>query len=123
MAAISGKSGWVSIGGGEINGIKSWTINYKQSVGNSTDFQSDGVTEYTPTITDWSGSFTGDKDGAPIDITAGVVAGSFKESETAGQLWTGNVIVTGIAGKTAYDGLVTYDYTFVGTGALTVATA
>lgn len=105
----------------EVDGIKSWTVNYKQSVGNSTDFQSDGVTEYTPTITDWSGSFSGDKDGAPLAMGSAVYA-AFGESKTSTQNWVGQIIITGVTPKTAYDGLVTYDYTFVGTGHLEVPT-
>jgi hypothetical protein len=66
----------------------------------------------------WSGSFSGFKDGAPL-AKGTELAAQFKESAVAAQKWTGTIIITTVGSATAVDGIVAYDYTFTGTGALT----
>ena len=122
MSKLAGKAGAVTIGGSPVLGISSWSIDYKFDVEDSTDFDSSGTSEFIPTISSWSGSFEGFKDGASIAGGA-IVAGIFKESQTSTQKWTGNVIITGASPNTPVKGIVSYKYTFQGTGALTVPTA
>lgn len=122
MARVTGTAGEVTITGGTVAGIKSWTINYVADTQESTAFDSTGVGSYLGTITHWSGSFEGYKDGAPVAIGGAAVAGVFKETQTATQKWSGNIIITGITPKTDIKSLVTYAYTFQGTGVLTVPT-
>ena len=122
MAKLAGKAGAVTIGGSPVLGMSSWSIDYKHEVEDSMDFDSGGTAEFIPTISSWSGSFDGFKDGAPIGIGA-IVAGIFKESQTSTQKWTGNVIITGVSSTAPVKGIVAYKYTFQGTGALTVPTA
>ena len=121
--ALSGKSGAVEIAAGEIAGINTWSLSYDYSTVAVTDFQDDGVTAKISTISEWSGSFSGFKDAAPITLAGAIVAVELKESETAGQTWTGNCILTNLSSEVAFEGAVTYSYTFEGTGVLTIATA
>ena len=122
MAAIAGISGAVTVAAGEVNGIKNWSLDYNFDALDSTDFQSDGVAEFIPGKSQWSGSFDGDKDGAPLTIGT-EIALVLKESDTANQQWNGQAIVTGISSSVASDGIVTYSYSFQGTAALTIASA
>ena len=122
MSRLAGKAGEVTIGGATVAGIKSWTIDQAVDVHESTAFDSSGVKAYIPGSSGWSGSFEGYKDGAPLTIGT-EIALVLKESQTATQKFNGQAIITGLSGGTSIDGLVTYSYTFQGTGALTIPTA
>jgi len=125
MASISGKSGFVKYDGGtEITGIKSWTIDAVADALETTDFADAGVRSFIAGCTSWSGSFEGYKEGATPAILSGTVySGDFGESDTTGQHWTGDILITGSHASVSFDGVVAYSYDFQGTGALTDATA
>ncbi len=120
MARLSGKAGEVTVAGVSVTGIKSWTLDQKVEALDSTGFDSSGVKAFIPGASEWSGSFEGSKDGAPLTIGT-EIALVLKESQTATQKHTGQAIVTGLSAKTDISGLVSYSYTFQGTGALTIA--
>ena len=122
MARLAGKGGEVTQGGSTIAGIREWSIDYKMGTAETTGFDSSNVKTFLPTISEWSGSFSGHKDGAPVAIGT-EVALQLKESQTSTQKWTGQAILTGISGAASVDGLVEYSYTFQGTAALTPPTA
>jgi len=122
MAHLSGKSGAVTLAGGEETGIRAWSVDYTVEALEVTDFQDDGVRAYIPGPSGWSGTFEGMKDGAAYAIGS-EVALVLKESETANQLFSGQAIITGLHASTPWDGVVSYSYDFQGTAALTVATA
>ncbi|MDH5664744.1 MAG: hypothetical protein OEY10_00400 [Nitrosopumilus sp.] len=122
MAALHGKSGAVTVGGSEVNGIGTWSVDYTVNADDTTDFQSDGVSEFIAGVSQWSGSFSGMKDGAPLTIGS-EIALVLKESDTANQLFSGQAIITGLAASTDKGSPVAYDYSFQGTGALTIPTA
>lgn len=105
-----------------IAGIKAWTLNYVADTQESTAFDSTGVASYLSSISHWAGSFDGFKDGAPLGIGS-IVTLSLQESTTSTQKWLGNAIITNATPKTDVKSLVTYNYTFQGTGSLTVPTA
>ena len=119
---ISGKAGEVKAPGG-ITGIKSWTLTYEVDALDATSFVHAGVSAFKPGITRWSGSFEGYKTGVPIAGLHTEVALELLESQTANQDWTGQAIITSITPSTDHDGLVSYSYTFQGTGALIVPIA
>jgi len=125
MTSISGKGGFVKYSGGtEITGIKSWTIDAVVDAIETTDFADAGVRAYIAGCSGWSGSFEGYKEGATPDILSGTVySADFGESDTTGQHWTGDILITGSSANVSFDGVVAYSYTFQGTGALTDATA
>jgi len=124
MARLAGTGGNVKYGAGPttVAGIKSWTLDYVYNTAEGTGFDSSGHKEFKPTLDEWSGSFEGSKDGAPISIGT-EVALELEESATAGQEWTGQAIITAVHSSVTVEGLVTYSYDFQGTGALTVASA
>ena len=122
MAHYSGRGGSVS-DGTVITGIKSWTIDYTVGVVDTTDFTASGVRSILPSVSQWSGSFEGYKDGTArvLGVTTAVTL-TLKETQTAGEVWSGSAFITGIHPSVAYDGTVNYAYDFEGTSTLTVPT-
>ncbi|MCK5020861.1 MAG: hypothetical protein KAS32_27825 [Candidatus Peribacteraceae bacterium] len=122
MARVSGYGGSVNVGG-VVAGIREWSIDYNAEALNSSGYDTGRPKAFWPGQTEWSGSFNGPKDGIPVAIGALVAGATFLESAVALQVWTGDIYVTGISPSSSVDGLVMYNYTFQGTGALTPAGA
>jgi len=100
-----------------IAGINSWTLDYTSDALETTDFADAGVKSYIIGASGWSGSFAGYKDGAPLSI--GTVWGvELAESATTTQMWLGNIIITNVNPSVSADGIVSYSYSFTGTGSL-----
>jgi len=118
MAHVAGKAGQVS-NGSEITGIRNWSIDYTIDALETTDFADAGIKTYVMGCSGWSGSFEGLKDGAPEAIGASVTLTLYEVA--AGTNWTGTGFLTGFHANVAHDGVITYAYDFVGTGALTPA--
>ena len=116
MAHTAGTGGYVDTGSA-VSGIKSWTLDYNSDVLETTDFADAGVKSYIIGGSGWSGSFEGYKDGAPQALAGAAVTLSLYEDAT--YLWTGSAFITGISASTSADGIVSYSYTFQGTGSLT----
>lgn len=121
MARVVGYGGEVTIGASPIAGIKAWSLDDVANVADTSGFDTDQPKTFLATQTEWSGSFDGFKDGAPLAKGA-VVAVELKESATATQKWTGDVIITGRRPVGSVDGMIMYSYDFQGTGALTAPT-
>jgi len=121
MARLAGYAGQVNCAA-EVTGIRQWSLDQHVDALDGTDFDDAGVKSFIPGCSSWSGRFSGAKDGAPLTIGS-VVSAEFLESQTATQKFTGSVIVTDLAVEVTHDGLVMYNYTFQGTGALVIATA
>lgn len=122
MTHYAGKAGEVDTGS-SVTGIKSWTLDYVIAIADTTDFADAGVRTILSTVSQWSGSFEGYKDGTAQVIGTASVSLTLKETQTATQKWTGTAYITGIHPSVASDGTVNYAYDFEGTGALTVPTA
>ncbi len=103
-----------------IAGIRTWSLDYTTDAVEITDFADAGVKTYIVGCSGWSGTFAGDKDGAPLSI--GEQYGiELAESATVTQMYLGNVFITGVHPSVGSDGLVLVSYDFTGTGVLTVA--
>ena len=122
MAHYSGTAGQVDAAS-NVTGIKSWTLDYTVSVLDTTDFADAGVRSILPGVSQWSGSFEGLKDGAPLALAGASIAIALKETQTSTQKWTGTAYITGVHPSEASDGIMNYAYDFEGSGALTVPTA
>jgi predicted secreted protein len=116
MSHVAGKNGYVDTGS-TVAGIKSWTLDYNSDALETTDFADAGVKSYIIGGSGWSGTFEGYKDGAPQGLAGAAVTLSLYEDNT--YLWTGSAYITGISANTSADGIVSYSYTFQGTGSLT----
>ena len=108
--------------GKAVAGIKSWSLDKTVAVHDSTGFDSSGAKVFVTGASEWSGSFEGYKDGAPLSVGSAVGL-ELRESSTSTQQWRGTAIITGIHPSVSIDGLVMYSYDFQGTDALEVATA
>jgi predicted secreted protein len=106
----------------EVDGIKSWTLDYNVDMLETTDFGSAGVKEFIAAGSGWSGTFEGLKDGVPLGIGSSVIL-ALGEAQTPGQHWLGDAFITGVSANVAHDGAVSYSYTFQGSGALQVPVA
>ena len=123
MARIAGYGGDCYIAAAQVAGIKEWTIDDVNNPLESSGFDTGQDKAFLGGQNEWSGSFSGFKDGAPL-AKGSVVAISLREVDgTSTTYWTGNVIINGRSGGAAVDGLITYNYTFQGTGALTPPSA
>lgn len=121
MARVVGYGGDVKVASASIAGIRAWTIDDVINVHDTSGYDTDQPKTFLGGQTEWSGSFEGLKDGAPI-AKGTVVALELLESATASQKWSGNCIITGRHGGSSVDGMVMYNYDFQGTAALTAPT-
>ena len=129
MAHYAGRGGNVSVGAGAgtaMAGVKSWSLDYTVDMLDTTDFADGQTTPYPrtflPGLSTWSGTFETVKCSAPLALFTQVGI-ELTETTTAGQLWIGNIVLTGIHPTVAADGLVMYSYDFQGTNKLEVASA
>ena len=106
---------------GIIAGVREWSIDYAAAALDSSGFDGGQPKTFIVGQSEWSGSFNGFKDGAPLAIGA-ILAAEFQESAVATQKWTGNIYITNIRPGAVIDGIVTYGYDFQGTAALTPPT-
>ena len=103
-----------------IAGINTWSLDYTSDALETTDFATAGVKEYIIGGSGWSGSFAGYKEGAPLSM--GEIYGiEVAESATTTQMYLGNIIITGVHPSVGFDGVVSINYDFQGTGALAVS--
>ena len=103
--------------GAEVVGIREWSLDVAAGVEDTSGF-SDGQNKvFTVTQKQWSGSFNGFKDGAPLAIGT-VVALELQESATNTQMWRGSGIITNLRPANSVDGIAIYSYDFQGIHAL-----
>ena len=105
-----------------IAGIKQWTLDLHYDALDGSGFDSVGVREFYPSLSDWKGRFSGLKAGAPLTIGS-VVGLELQESATATQQYRGTAVITDMSVETPHDGLVTYGYSFQGVHGLETASA
>ena len=121
MANLAGRTGMVYIGG-DIAGIRNWTLDYTVDMLDTTDFADGAATNaartFIPGLSGWSGTFEGFKDGAPqgLGFSSSI---TLKLEEDGTYFWQGSAYITGIHPNVAVDGVITYTYDFQGTGELT----
>ncbi len=123
MARLAGYGGDCYVAAAQVAGIREWSIDDNNTALETGGFDTGQDKAFLPGQNEWSGSFNGFKEGAPLSKGT-VVAISLRELDgTATTYWTGNCIITGRSGAAAVDGIVSYNYTFQGTGALTPPSA
>ncbi len=106
-----------------VAGIKSWTLDVKTDAVDSTGFDSSGHRSYLPNLDQWTGSFEGYKDGAPLTIGSIVGLELQETTATTTKQYRGNAIITDLKPTATVEGLVTYSYNFTGTDSLVTASA
>ena len=111
---------WIDhvVAGVQVVGIREWSIDIVASVQDTSGY-SDGQTKvFTVTTKEWSGSFSGFKDGPPLPIGTHVAL-ELMEAEVAlpgpsTAAWRGEAIVANLRPSSSVDGVVQYAYDFQG---------
>ncbi len=103
-------------------GMNSWTVKLAQTAAEVTNFADVGVKRFILGESGWSGTFSGNKTGAPLPILNGLFSAVFQESATSTQWWLGQILITDVSSKVDSKNVVQYSYSFTGSGALTLAT-
>ena len=124
MATHSGSEGKVFIGSSQIAEVKSWSL---EVTADTVDASTIG-TEWRKTlatIKSWAGSFdafwdeTDSKGQGALGAGKNVMLNLYPEGDEEGNTYfTGSVIITSIAYKASFDGLVEAGFSFTGTDAL-----
>jgi len=123
MATHSGSEGKVFVDTGQIAEVKSWSLEVTSDLVDSTTIGS-GWRKNHPTIKSWSGSFEAfwdESDKAQSHLSAGntVTLNLYPQGDEEGNpYFTGKVIITSVAYKASFDGLVEASFSFTGTDAL-----
>lgn len=117
MARVVGYGGRVDAPGA-IVGIREWSIDDTAAALDTSGYDTGQDKTFLAGQKEWSGSFSGFKDGAPL-ATGTIIAFVLHEASAVGtQNWAGNGIITNRRPGSSVDGIVTYGYDFQGTGAL-----
>lgn len=101
----------------QVVGIREWALDDTIEVQDTSSYSDGQDKVFSVTKREWSGSFSGFKDGAPLAKGA-VVGLELRESSTVTQMWRGAAIITNRSMASVIDGMVTYNYTFQGIHAL-----
>jgi hypothetical protein len=125
MATHSGSEGKVFVGDTQIAEVKSWSLEVTSDLVDSTTIGS-GWRKNHPTIKSWAGSFEAFWDEADNDGQGALGAGKTvalnlypQGDEEGNPYFTGKVIITSVAYKASFDGLVEASFSFTGTDSLT----
>jgi hypothetical protein len=126
MATHSGSEGKIFVETNQIAEIKSWSLEVTADTVDASTIGTEWRKNHA-TIKSWAGSFEAfwdETDEAQGKLGAGktVTLNLYPEGDEEGNTYfTGNVIITSIAYKASFDGLVEAGFSFSGTGALTQA--
>ena len=130
MAAIVGNDGVLSLDGETVAQLRSYSIDTTSDTIETTVMGDDsrtyvkGLSSYTGSAdvywdaTHWSGITNGNPTGGTVGD--GPVAMTLY-AESAGDNWSGNILITGYSVSASTDGLVEATISFQGTGGLTYA--
>lgn len=110
-AAVCGSTGSVSLGGE----ISNWTVSLELDAPEVTSMSSSNYREYIACLKSASGSFDSFDSIGAIGAQAGVDFVNSTETITM------DIIITDVTVSTPVDGAVTFRYSFVSTGEVTIA--
>jgi hypothetical protein len=126
---LAGPEGVVKNGANTIAEVRGWSIEQQADTVEDTVIGDISKT-YKSSLTSWSGSLSAfwdetDTNGqVAMTIGASITLNLYPEGATTGDSYfTGTAIITGITNKGEVGGMVEAEFTFQGTGALTIATA
>jgi predicted secreted protein len=123
MATHSGSEGKVFVGMSQIAEVKSWSLEVTADTVDASTIGSSWRKNQS-TIKSWAGSFEAfwdEEDKAQGSLGAGktVTLNLYPQGDEEGSnYFTGNVIITSIAYKASFDGLVEASFSFTGTDSL-----
>ena len=118
MASISGKNGKVTMASADTQ-VKNWSLNYDAGLYETTNFDDSGYRTYITGFTGWDGTYECNYSSSNSAVPGATGTIVLRTSTGATGYWSGSVVITNMTVNTPVDGLVTQNYTFQGTGALT----
>lgn len=120
MASVAGKNGSVSFTN-LTAGTKSWNLTYNGEVVDTTKYSDQPRRTFIGTVSTWSASVTGFFDtansAAPLD------SATLTLTVTTGETYAGTAIMTSMTVGSTVDGVTTCDWTFQGSGTLTITSS
>lgn len=120
MASVAGKNGSVAFTN-LTAGTKSWTLNYAGETADTTKYSDQPARTFLGTVSNWNSAVTGffdtENSAKPLD------SASLTLTVTSGETYSGTAICTGMTVGSAVDGVTTCDWTFQGSGVLTITSA
>ncbi len=124
MTTHSGSEGKVFVGSNQIAEVKSWSLEVTSDIVDASTIGTEWRKNHA-TIKSWSGSFDAFWDESDSMGQGALGAGKtvtlnlYPEGDEEGNIYfTGSVIITSIAYKASFDGLVEAGFSFTGTDAL-----
>lgn len=120
MGSVAGKNGSVTFTG-LTAGVKGWSLTYKGETDDTTKYSDAGTRSFIATVTTWNASVTGFFDTANTAVPGD--SATLTLTVTSGETYSGTAILTGMTVTSSVDGVTTCDWTFQGTGTLTITSA
>ena len=110
------------VAGTQVVGIREWTLDAVANVQDVSAYSDGQDKVFAVTQKEWSGSFSGFKDGPPLAIGTHVAV-ELMEAEVAlpgpsTAAWRGQAVITNVRPASSVDGVVQYAYDFQGIHAL-----
>jgi len=120
MATVAGKNGLVTFTN-LTAGTKSWALTYNGEVADTTKYSDQPTRTFIGTVSSWSATVTGFFDTAnsakPLD------SATLTLTVTSGETYAGTAIMTSMNIGSTVDGVTTCDWSFQGSGVLTITSA
>jgi len=117
MARVVGYGGQVQAPGA-IAGIREWSIDYVAATPETSGYDTGQDKTFLVGQREWSGSFGGLKNQAPLVCGAAIRFKFYEIAADATRLWEGDGFITSVRAASVVDGVVTYAYDFQGTATL-----
>lgn len=117
MPRVVGYGGQVQAPGA-IAGIREWSIDYVAATVDTSGYDTGQDKAFLVGQKEWSGSFSGLKNQAPLACGAAIRFIFYETAADATRRWEGDGFITSVRAASVVDGVVTYAYDFQGTAAL-----
>lgn len=120
MASVAGKNGSITFTG-LTAGVKGWTLNYVGEVADTTKYSDQPTRTFLGTVSTWTATATGFFDTANTAVP--LSSATLTLTVTSGETYSGTAIVTNMEVVSSVDGVTTCNWTFQGSGVLTITSA
>jgi len=117
MPRVVGYGGQVQAPGA-IAGIREWSIDYVAAALDDSGYDTGQDKTFIIGQREWSGSFGGFKNQAPIVPGTAIRFIFYETAADATRRWEGDGFTTSVRAASVVDGIVTYSYDFQGSGTL-----
>jgi len=117
MAEVAGYGGSISFTN-LTAGAKGWTVDYTGDPLETTDFADAGVRTYIAGLTGWTATVSANWDAANTAVPGN--SATLTLTADTGDTYAGTAIMTGLSASVSVDGVNQVNYSFQGSGTLTI---